>query len=98
MLGFLHFFSFFCSLLCFTEYNCLSGRGSIMPQGYYQMCIMECGTAAQHLMATWPHRASLRVQDQSLWACLAAMAIANRELTTAEMAYAAIREVIDLSA
>ncbi|XP_077396712.1 intraflagellar transport protein 80 homolog isoform X2 [Festucalex cinctus] len=30
---------------------------------------------------------------QSLWACLAAMAIANRELTTAEMAYAAITEL-----
>lgn len=33
------------------------------------------------------------LQDQSLWACLAGMAMANRELTTAEMAYAAIGEV-----
>ncbi|XP_054649376.1 intraflagellar transport protein 80 homolog [Dunckerocampus dactyliophorus] len=32
-------------------------------------------------------------KKDSLWACLAAMAIANRELTTAEMAYAAIREL-----
>lgn len=32
-------------------------------------------------------------QDQSLWACLAGMAMANRELVTAEMAYAAIGEV-----
>ncbi|XP_064159238.1 intraflagellar transport protein 80 homolog [Anguilla rostrata] len=32
-------------------------------------------------------------KDQTLWACLAAMAMANRELTTAEVAYAAIGEV-----
>uniref|UniRef100_A0A8C9ZRD1 Intraflagellar transport 80 homolog (Chlamydomonas) n=1 Tax=Sander lucioperca TaxID=283035 RepID=A0A8C9ZRD1_SANLU len=32
-------------------------------------------------------------KDQSLWACLAGMAMANRELTTAEMAYAAIGEL-----
>ncbi|KAK1790557.1 hypothetical protein P4O66_014018 [Electrophorus voltai] len=32
-------------------------------------------------------------QDQSLWACLAGMAVANRELSTAEAAYAAIGEV-----
>lgn len=32
-------------------------------------------------------------KDQSLWACLACMAMANRELTTAEMAYAAIGEL-----
>ncbi|KAG7471095.1 hypothetical protein MATL_G00120740 [Megalops atlanticus] len=32
-------------------------------------------------------------KDQTLWACLAAMAIASRELTTAEVAYAAIGEV-----
>uniref|UniRef100_A0A8C7L7T0 Intraflagellar transport 80 homolog (Chlamydomonas) n=1 Tax=Oncorhynchus kisutch TaxID=8019 RepID=A0A8C7L7T0_ONCKI len=32
-------------------------------------------------------------KDQSLWACLAGMAMANRELTTAEVAYAAIGEV-----
>uniref|UniRef100_A0A8C7YBK8 Intraflagellar transport 80 homolog (Chlamydomonas) n=1 Tax=Oryzias sinensis TaxID=183150 RepID=A0A8C7YBK8_9TELE len=36
------------------------------------------------------------VKDQSLWACLASMAMANRELTTAEMAYGAIGEVRDL--
>lgn len=28
-----------------------------------------------------------------MWACLAAMAVANREMTTAEIAYAAIGEV-----
>lgn len=32
-------------------------------------------------------------KDQSLWACLAAMAMASKELTTAEMAYAAIGEL-----
>ncbi|XP_067102166.1 intraflagellar transport protein 80 homolog [Osmerus mordax] len=32
-------------------------------------------------------------KDQSLWACLAGMAMANRELSTAEVAYAAIGEV-----
>nr|XP_019943476.1 PREDICTED: intraflagellar transport protein 80 homolog isoform X2 [Paralichthys olivaceus] len=32
-------------------------------------------------------------KDQSLWACLAGMSMANRELTTAELAYAAIREL-----
>ncbi|KAK6478690.1 intraflagellar transport protein 80-like protein isoform X1 [Huso huso] len=33
------------------------------------------------------------LQEQTLWACLAAMAIANKELTTAEVAYAAIGEI-----
>lgn len=33
------------------------------------------------------------LQDQALWACLAGMAMANRELNTAETAYASIREV-----
>lgn len=37
-----------------------------------------------------PH---IRPQSQSLWACLAGMAMANRELNTAEIAYAAIGEV-----
>lgn len=32
-------------------------------------------------------------KDQSLWACLAGMAMANRDLNTAEMAYAAIGEL-----
>ncbi|XP_029964849.1 intraflagellar transport protein 80 homolog [Salarias fasciatus] len=32
-------------------------------------------------------------KDQSLWACLAGMAMASRELNTAEMAYAAIGEL-----
>ncbi|XP_062242738.1 intraflagellar transport protein 80 homolog [Platichthys flesus] len=32
-------------------------------------------------------------KDQCLWACLAGMSMANRELTTAEMAYAAIGEL-----
>uniref|UniRef100_W5M7E3 Intraflagellar transport 80 n=1 Tax=Lepisosteus oculatus TaxID=7918 RepID=W5M7E3_LEPOC len=32
-------------------------------------------------------------KDQTLWACLAAMAIASKELTTAEIAYAAIGEI-----
>ena len=29
-----------------------------------------------------------------MWACLAAMAVANQDMTTAEIAYAAIGEVI----
>ncbi|NXB52919.1 IFT80 protein, partial [Leucopsar rothschildi] len=33
------------------------------------------------------------VQDQTLWACLAAMAVANQDMTTAEIAYAAIGEI-----
>lgn len=40
-------------------------------------------------------KASPRIcpQSPSLWACLAGMAMANRELNTAEIAYAAIGEV-----
>lgn len=33
------------------------------------------------------------VQDQTLWACLAAMAVAKQDMTTAEIAYAAIGEI-----
>ncbi|NXN14848.1 IFT80 protein, partial [Indicator maculatus] len=33
------------------------------------------------------------VKDQTLWACLAAMAVANKEMATAEIAYAAIGEI-----
>jgi intraflagellar transport protein 80 len=33
------------------------------------------------------------VKSQSLWACLAAMAVAGKELHTAEVAYAAIDQV-----
>lgn len=33
------------------------------------------------------------LQDQTLWSCLAGLAMANRELSTAEVAYAAIGEV-----
>ncbi|XP_075058171.1 intraflagellar transport protein 80 homolog [Mixophyes fleayi] len=33
------------------------------------------------------------VKEQSTWACLAAMAIANKEMSTAEIAYAAIGEI-----
>lgn len=32
-------------------------------------------------------------QEQTTWACLAAMAIANKDMSTAEIAYAAIGEV-----
>ncbi|GAB5576702.1 intraflagellar transport protein 80 homolog isoform X1 [Prionailurus iriomotensis] len=32
-------------------------------------------------------------QEQTMWACLAAMAVANRDMTTAEIAYAAIGEI-----
>ncbi|XP_062068405.1 intraflagellar transport protein 80 homolog isoform X4 [Lepus europaeus] len=33
------------------------------------------------------------VKEQTMWACLAAMAIANQDMTTAEIAYAAIGEI-----
>ncbi|NXG08602.1 IFT80 protein, partial [Sakesphorus luctuosus] len=33
------------------------------------------------------------VKDQTLWACLAAMAVANRDMATAEIAYAATGEI-----
>ena len=33
------------------------------------------------------------VKDDSMWACLAAMAVANKDLNTAEIAYAAVEEV-----
>lgn len=33
------------------------------------------------------------VKEQTIWACLAAMAVANRDMTTAEIAYAAIGEI-----
>ncbi|NWH89506.1 IFT80 protein, partial [Aegithalos caudatus] len=33
------------------------------------------------------------VKDQTLWACLAAMAVANKDMATAEIAYAAIGEI-----
>ncbi|NXQ68366.1 IFT80 protein, partial [Quiscalus mexicanus] len=33
------------------------------------------------------------VKDQTLWACLAAMAVANKDMSTAEIAYAAIGEI-----
>ncbi|XP_078522985.1 intraflagellar transport protein 80 homolog [Lissotriton helveticus] len=33
------------------------------------------------------------VKDQTLWACLAAMAVANKDMTTAEVAYASIGEI-----
>ncbi|XP_007886712.1 intraflagellar transport protein 80 homolog [Callorhinchus milii] len=33
------------------------------------------------------------VKEQAMWACLAAMAVANKDLTTAEVAYAAIGEI-----
>nr|XP_013015107.1 intraflagellar transport protein 80 homolog [Cavia porcellus] len=33
------------------------------------------------------------VKEQTMWACLAAMAVANRDMTTAEIAYAAIGEM-----
>ncbi|XP_025144829.2 intraflagellar transport protein 80 homolog isoform X2 [Bubalus bubalis] len=33
------------------------------------------------------------VKEQTMWACLAAMAVANQDMTTAEIAYAAIGEI-----
>ena len=37
------------------------------------------------------------LQDETLWACVAAMAAYAKELETAEIAYAAIDEVTDFS-
>lgn len=36
---------------------------------------------------------SLHFKDQTLWACLAAMAVASKDMNTAEVAYASIGEV-----
>lgn len=33
------------------------------------------------------------LKDQTLWACLAAMAVASKDMKTAEIAYASIGEV-----
>ncbi|XP_058277934.1 intraflagellar transport protein 80 homolog isoform X1 [Hirundo rustica] len=38
-------------------------------------------------------KATATDEDQTLWACLAAMAVANKDMTTAEIAYAAIGEI-----
>ncbi|NXW81335.1 IFT80 protein, partial [Hirundo rustica] len=45
--------------------------------------------------SAWEHGVRLCrfVKDQTLWACLAAMAVANKDMTTAEIAYAAIGEI-----
>ena len=40
------------------------------------------------------HYSYLKSQDETLWACLAAMSAYAKELSTAEIAYAAIEEVI----
>jgi len=37
------------------------------------------------------------VQEESLWACLAAMAAYSKQLEVAEVAYAAIDEVCEVS-
>ena len=38
----------------------------------------------------------MHFKDQTLWACLAAMAVASKDMNTAEVAYASIGEVSTL--
>ncbi|XP_041125869.1 intraflagellar transport protein 80 homolog [Polyodon spathula] len=45
------------------------------------------------LVCGWNSSSRCLWKEQTLWARLAAMAIANKELTTAEVAYAAVREM-----
>ena len=55
------------------------------PAMLYQQCSQGMWPAATRLCRF--------VKDNGLWACLAAMAVNNRQLDTAEIAYAAIQEV-----
>ncbi|XP_068173450.1 intraflagellar transport protein 80 homolog [Antennarius striatus] len=68
------------------------GDGSLMYSNVlaYPVLLHEYSSAAR-----WDDALRLCgfAKDPCLWACLAGMAMANRELTTAEMAYAAIGEV-----
>lgn len=57
-------------------------------------CLHVQGPTMRHTCC--PHLAAIVhtcVQDPTIWAALAAMAMANKELSTAEVAFAAIDEV-----
>uniref|UniRef100_A0A674ND32 Intraflagellar transport 80 homolog (Chlamydomonas) n=1 Tax=Takifugu rubripes TaxID=31033 RepID=A0A674ND32_TAKRU len=64
--------------------------GSLVPSSvpHYPAMLHEYGASAR-----WEDAVQLCRFSPSLWACLAGMAMANRELNTAEIAYAAIGEL-----
>uniref|UniRef100_A0AAQ5Y8Z3 Intraflagellar transport 80 homolog (Chlamydomonas) n=1 Tax=Amphiprion ocellaris TaxID=80972 RepID=A0AAQ5Y8Z3_AMPOC len=74
-----------------TKVTLRQGDGSLVYSSVlpYPALLHEYSTSARWEDAL---RLCRFAKDQSLWACLAGMAMANRELTTAEMAYAAIGE------
>lgn len=75
-----------------TKVTLRQGDGSLIYTSVlpYPALLHEYSTSARWEDAL---RLCRIAKDQSLWACLAGMAMANRELTTAEMAYAAIGEL-----
>lgn len=75
-----------------TKVTLRQGDGSLVYSSVlpYPALLHEYSTSARWEDAL---RLCRFTKDQSLWACLAGMAMANRELTTAEMAYAAIGEL-----
>ncbi|KAG8001959.1 Intraflagellar transport protein 80-like protein [Nibea albiflora] len=75
-----------------TKVALRQGDGSLLYSSVppYPALLHEYSTSARWEDAL---RLCRFAKDQSLWACLAGMAMANRELTTAEMAYAAIGEL-----
>uniref|UniRef100_A0A3B4VQV3 Intraflagellar transport 80 homolog (Chlamydomonas) n=1 Tax=Seriola dumerili TaxID=41447 RepID=A0A3B4VQV3_SERDU len=75
-----------------TKVTLRQGDGSLVYSSVppYPALLHEYSTSARWEDAL---RLCRFAKDQSLWACLAGMAMANRELTTAEMAYAAIGEL-----
>ncbi|KAM8768934.1 intraflagellar transport protein 80 homolog isoform 2-T4 [Acanthopagrus schlegelii] len=75
-----------------TKVTLRQGDGSLVYSSVppYPALLHEYSTSARWEDAL---RLCRFAKDQSLWACLAGMAMANRELTTAEMAYASIGEL-----
>ncbi|XP_070685192.1 intraflagellar transport protein 80 homolog [Pempheris klunzingeri] len=75
-----------------TKVTLRQGDGSLVYSSVppYPALLHEYSTSARWEDAL---RLCRFAKDQTLWACLAGMAMASRELTTAEMAYAAIGEL-----
>ncbi|KAM3616364.1 uncharacterized protein V6R79_016748 [Siganus canaliculatus] len=75
-----------------TKVTLRQGDGSLVYSSVppYPALLHEYSTAARWEDAL---RLCRFAKDQCLWACLAGMAMSNRELSTAEMAYAAIGEL-----
>uniref|UniRef100_A0A7N8WUE9 Intraflagellar transport 80 homolog (Chlamydomonas) n=1 Tax=Mastacembelus armatus TaxID=205130 RepID=A0A7N8WUE9_9TELE len=75
-----------------TKVTLRQGDGSLVYSSVppYPALLHEYSTSARWEDAL---RLCRFAKEQSLWACLAGMAMANRDLTTAEMAYAAIGEL-----